>query len=85
MEWDPDIELDPDMDPSMDSDLDGDEDTEPDLDLEFELRTWNPGSPGPGKWAAPLFQGLSTGEIWSLWREEASEQISGSLMGNTAP
>ena len=63
MDWDPDIELDPNRDPSMDSDLDGDEDTEPDLDLEFELGTRNPGSPGPGTWAAPPFQGLIPGEI----------------------
>ena len=68
MDWDPDIELDPDMDtsmdsgidPSMDSGLDGDGDTELDLDLEFELGTWDPGSPGLGTWAAPSFQGLST-------------------------
>ena len=68
MDWDPDIELDPDMDtsmdsgidPSMDSGLDGDGDTELDLDLEFELGIRNPGSPGPGTWAAPPFQGLST-------------------------
>ena len=52
MDWDPDIELDP--------DINGYGDTEPDLDLEFELGTWNPGSPGPGTWAAHPFQGLST-------------------------
>ena len=44
----------------MDLELDGNGDTKLDLDLEFELGIWNPGSPGPGTWAAPPFQGLNT-------------------------